>query len=53
MARTAALNGITEWNLDAEETHEQIAAGYQIIRKLQKAETKSDYQVEKLLEAVD
>jgi hypothetical protein len=53
MARTAALNGITEWGLDAEETSELIAAGYQIIRKLQKAEARSDYQVEKLLEAVD
>jgi len=53
MVRAAAVNGIKEWGLDAEETRQQIAGSYQIIRKLQKAETKSDYQVEKLLEAVD
>ena len=53
MVRVAAVKGINEWGLDAEETREQIAGCYQIIRKLQKAETKSDYQVEKLLEMVE
>ena len=53
MARCAAVNGIDQWDVGAEDTSDLVAASYQVIRKLQKAEAKSDFQVEKLLTMVD
>jgi len=53
MLRAAAVIGIEQWGLDAEDSEELISDCYRVIRKLQKAESKSGYQVEKLLEALD
>jgi hypothetical protein len=47
------VNGIDHWGVVAEDTTDLVAASYQVIRKLQKAEAKSDFQVEKLLAMVD
>jgi len=52
MMKTAAVNGIERWGTNAGDTVEQIASGYQVVRKLLKAEKESGYQVEKLLEMV-
>jgi hypothetical protein len=51
MMRIAAINVIADKNLSSDEARNQIAGHYQVIRKLKKAESKSEYQVEKLLEA--
>ena len=53
LLRSAAVNGIDQWGLEAEDTHQQVAESFQVIRKLIKAEARSDYQVEKLLDGVD
>jgi hypothetical protein len=53
MARCAAVDGVDQWGVNAEGTSDLLAGSYQVIRKLEKAETKSDFQVEKLLAAVD
>jgi hypothetical protein len=50
MMRIAAINVIADKNLSSDEARNQIAGHYQVIRKLKKAELKSEYQVEKLLE---
>lgn len=52
LLRAAAINGIKVWGTGSGKTAEQVAAAYSIIRKLVKAEARSEYQVEKLLEAV-
>jgi hypothetical protein len=52
MARSAAVNGIDRWGINADQTYEQVASSYQVIRKLLKAESNSGYQVEKLLSEV-
>jgi glycosidase len=51
MMRIAAINIIADQNLSSDETRDQITNHYQVIRKLNKAKSESDYQVEKLLEA--
>jgi glycosidase len=51
MMRIAAINIIADQNLSSDETRDQITSHYQVIRKLNKAKSESDYQVEKLLEA--
>jgi len=50
MMRIAAINVIADKNLSSAEARDQITGHYQVIRKLKKAESKSEYQVEKLLE---
>lgn len=50
MMRIAAINVISDKNLSSDEARDQITGHYQIIRKLKKAESKSEYQVEKLIE---
>ena len=50
MMRIAAINVIADKNLSSDEARDQITGHYQVIRKLKKAESKSEYQVEKLLE---
>jgi glycosidase len=53
MARTTAIDGIYQWGLIAPELQDQVATSFQVIRKLQKAEKNSNYQVEKLLAYLD
>ncbi|MFN2265966.1 MAG: alpha-amylase family glycosyl hydrolase [Anaerolineales bacterium] len=53
MMRAAMVIGIEHWGQDVEDTEVMISDCYRAIRKLQKAEKKSDYQVEMLLEVLD
>jgi glycosidase len=53
MARCAAVDGIDQWGVMAEGTFDLVGGSYKVIHKLEKAEAKSDFQVEKLLTAVD
>ena len=53
LAHSASINGIDQWGLMAEKTQDLVAGSYQVIRKLRKAEEKSDFQIEKLLAEAD
>ena len=49
--RIAVVNEMANTDLSEEEIHARITNHYQVIRKLRKAESKSDYQLEILLDA--
>ncbi|UCF26811.1 MAG: hypothetical protein JSW42_09115, partial [Chloroflexota bacterium] len=51
LMRIALVDEMANSGLGEEEIHERIANHFRVIRKLQNAESGSDYQVEKLLEA--
>ncbi|MGW8143153.1 MAG: alpha-amylase family glycosyl hydrolase [Anaerolineales bacterium] len=51
LMRIAVLNEMAVQGESEEKIHQQIADHYSIIRKLQKAEIRSDFQLEKLLDA--
>ncbi len=51
LMRIAVLNEMAVQGESEEKIHQQIADHYSIIRKLQKAEISSDFQLEKLLDA--
>ena len=53
MMSIAAINIFANPDIDLSQMVEQIAYHFQVIRKLKKAESQSDYQVEKLLEAAN
>ena len=53
MISIAAINVIANPELENSQKIDQIASHFQVIRKLKKAESQSDYQVEKLLEAAN
>jgi hypothetical protein len=49
----ATINVVADPDLDNSQKVELIASHFQVIRKLKKAESQSDYQIEKLLEAAN
>lgn len=53
MMSIAAINVISDPDLEKSQKIELIASQFQVIRKLKKAESQSDYQIEKLLEAAN
>jgi glycosidase len=53
MMSIAAINIFADPDIDLSHMVEQIAYHFQVIRRLKKAESQSDYQVERLLEAAN
>jgi hypothetical protein len=52
MLTVAAVQIAADPELSPEEVAEEIVGAYDVIRQLDRAETESGYQIEKLLEAV-
>ncbi len=52
LLRIAVINVYADHSISFEEPRDQIADIYQTIRKIMKAESKSNYQVERLLDAI-
>ncbi len=53
MISIAAINVIANPELEKPQKIDQIASHFQVIQKLKKAESQSDYQIEKLIEAAN